>query len=283
MKNYLSLIKFSHTVFALPFAIIGYALAIATPGFTFIWTDLILVLLCMVFARSAAMAFNRYADSDIDSLNERTAKREIPSGIVTRRNALVFIAVNCLGFIIAAGLLNRLCLYLSPVALLIILGYSYTKRFTWLCHLILGLGLSLAPLGAYIAVTEQFALLPAVFSLVVLTWVGGFDIIYSLQDDQFDREHDLYSMPARLGRKNAILISILLHLVTAAAVCYAGYYGSFGMLFWLGAGLFTGFLIYQHLIITAHDLRRVNLAFFTANGIASVVFGIFVICDLFLS
>ncbi len=283
MKNYLSLVKFSHTVFALPFAIIGYTLAVTTPGYEFKIIDLVLVLLCMVFARSAAMAFNRYIDADIDKLNTRTANREIPAGIITKKNAIFFILVNSIGFIIAAGLLNKLCLYLSPVALLIVLGYSYTKRFTWLCHIILGLGLSLAPTGAYIAVTEKFSLLPILFSAAVLTWVSGFDIIYALQDDKFDKEHHLYSIPSSMGRTNAILISIVLHLITAACVFLAGYYAVFGILYWLGAGIFTGMLIYQHLLVKPNDLSKVNLAFFTTNGIASVVFGIFVITDLILS
>lgn len=280
MKNYLSLVKFSHTVFALPFAIIGYTLAVTTPGYAFNIMDLLLVLLCMVFARSAAMAFNRYIDADIDKLNKRTASREIPSGIITKKNALFFIIVNAIGFIVAAGLLNSLCLYLSPVALLVVLGYSYTKRFTWLCHVILGLGLSLAPIGAYIAVTEHFALLPILFSAAVLTWVSGFDIIYALQDDTFDKEHHLYSIPSSMGRNNAILISIVLHLITATCVFVAGNYAAFGIFYWLGAGIFTGMLIYQHLLVRPNDLSKVNIAFFTTNGIASVVFGVFVISDL---
>jgi len=280
MNKYLSLIKFSHTVFALPFAIIGYTLAITTPGYNFHFTDLVLVLACMVFARSAAMAFNRYADSDIDKLNKRTANREIPAGIITKKNALFFIILNCAGFIVAAGLLNRLCLFLSPVALLVILGYSYTKRFTWLCHLILGLGLSLAPIGAYIAVTEKFDVLPLIFSAAVLTWVSGFDIIYALQDVEFDKQNKLFSIPSAVGRTNALLISIVLHLATAACVFIAGYYPMFGTWYWLGAGLFTGLLIYQHILVKPNDLSKVNLAFFTTNGIASVVFGIFVIIDL---
>lgn len=282
MKHYFSLIKFSHTVFALPFALIGFSLAVSQPDVKFIWTDLLYVILCMVFARSAAMAFNRYIDRDFDKLNVRTANREIPKGIITKKNALYFILLNAVCFIISAGLLNRLCLLLSPVALAVILGYSYTKRFTWLCHFILGIGLSLAPIGAYIAVTEQFAFEPILFSIIVFTWVSGFDIIYALQDEEFDRSHKLFSVPAAIGKKNALHVSIADHIVTAALVFIAGSFGNFGLWYWIGAALFTGMLIYQHLLVKPTDLSRVNLAFVTANGIASVVFGLFVISDIFI-
>ena len=163
------------------------------------------------------------------------------------------------------------------------LGYSYTKRFTPLCHLILGLGLSLAPIGAYLAVTGHFSLLPVIFSLSVIFWVSGFDIIYALQDEQFDKENKLYSMPAWLGKAKALRISELLHLLSAAAIGYAGWYGNFGWLYWIGAAIFAGMLVYQHTIVKPTDLKRVNVAFMTANGIASVVFAIFVIADLLIN
>ncbi len=280
MKKYFSLITFSHTVFALPFALIGFTLGVTQPGASFKWYDLVFVLLCMVFARSAAMAFNRYVDADIDIRNARTAGREIPSGQISKPHALRFVLINSAGFIISAGLLNSLCLVLSPVALLVILGYSYTKRFTWLCHFILGVGLSLAPIGAYIAVTEQFQTLPIIFSLAVFTWVAGFDIIYALQDEDFDREQELYSLPAKLGKTNALIVSVIVHFNTILLLYYAGMYIEFGWLYWTGMGLFTAALVYQHLIVKPSDLSRVNRAFFTSNGIASVVFGIFVITDL---
>lgn len=282
MKSYFSLIKFSHTVFALPFALIGFSLGVVNSETGFQWLDMLLVLCCMVFARSAAMAFNRYIDSDIDKKNERTAVREIPAGIISKKNAGYFVLANSVGFIIASGLLNKLCLFLSPVALAVILGYSYTKRFTWLCHLILGIGLALAPIGAYIAVTEQFALLPILFSLVVITWVSGFDIIYALQDEEFDKHHHLFSIPAAVGKKNALLISSILHLASIIILCTAGSVGGFKILYWLGAGIFTGMLIYQHLLVKPHDLSKVNLAFFTTNGIASILFGVMVISDIFI-
>jgi 4-hydroxybenzoate polyprenyltransferase len=247
------------------------------------WPVFLLVLCCMVFARSAAMAFNRYLDRDIDALNPRTAVREVPKGIITSRNALFFTFANCLLFILCTFFINRICFFLSPVALAIILGYSYTKRFTPLCHLVLGLGLSLAPIGAYLAVTGAFHWLPVLFSLAVIFWVSGFDIIYSLQDEEFDRSQQLYSMPAWLGKKKALSVSEILHLLSATCIVCAGKLGGFGYLYWLGVLVFGGMLIYQHSIVKPDDLRRVNLAFMTANGIASVVFAAFVITDIFIA
>ncbi len=281
-NDYLSLVRFSHTVFAMPFALAGYFIGATEPGYGFSLKTFLLVIACMVFARSAAMAFNRWADFRFDALNPRTAVREIPSGKISRRQALIFVIVSSLLFIIAAGFLNRLTLVLSPVALLVVLGYSYTKRFTPLCHLVLGLGLSLAPIGAYIAVTGSFALLPLIYSFIVLTWVSGFDIIYSLQDDQFDRKTGLYSIPAVMSRGKALAVSIALHAVSVVLVVVAGLSGNAGWIYWSGAAIFTGMLVYQHLIVKADDLSRVNLAFGTTNGIAGVIFGAAVVLDLLL-
>lgn len=236
----------------------------------------------MVFARSAAMAFNRWLDKNFDALNPRTAIREIPSGIISANKAIWFVVINSVAFVISTWLINQLCFYLSFVALAVVLGYSYTKRFTPLCHLILGLGLSLAPIGAFLAVTGQFALLPILFSLSVIFWVAGFDIIYALQDVDFDRSQRLHSMPAWLGKSKALHLSELLHLFSATCVVYAGVYGSFHLWYWLGIIIFTGMLLYQHSIVKPNDLRKVNLAFMTANGIASVVFALFVITDLLI-
>ncbi|MGZ8510766.1 MAG: UbiA-like polyprenyltransferase, partial [Chitinophagaceae bacterium] len=253
VKSYLSLIKFSHTIFAMPFAIIGFFLGIQILGNSIpaaplnyldksVWIKndqfyddvklvlikFFLVVLCMVFARSAAMAFNRYLDRSFDAENPRTAIREIPAGIIKANSVLLFTIVNCILFIACTFFINRLCFYLSPVALAVVLGYSYTKRFTPLCHLVLGLGLSLAPIGAYLAVTGQFSLLPILFSLAVIFWVSGFDIIYALQDEEFDKSQQLYSIPAWLGKGKALRVSQFLHLLSAAAVVYAGVYGNFG-------------------------------------------------------
>ena len=242
-----------------------------------------LVILCMVFARSAAMAFNRWLDKNFDAKNPRTAIREIPAGVINSNNALLFVVVNCILFIACCFFINKICFYLSPVALFVVLFYSYTKRFTALCHLVLGVGLSLAPIGAYLAVTGQFALLPILFSFAVLFWVSGFDIIYALQDEEFDKSNQLHSIPAALGKSKALMVSNLLHVLSAACVISAGVYGHFGLLYWIGVAIFCCLLIYQHTWVKPTDLKKVNMAFFTTNGIASVVFAIFVILDLFLT
>lgn len=298
VKNYLSLIKFSHTIFAMPFALIGFFLAVFRIDFTtfsipgwhsvvypsgYLLNRFVLVLICMVSARSAAMAFNRYLDRKYDAMNPRTAIREIPKGIITPQNALVFTIASCAVFVVATYFINPICFYLSPVALGVVLGYSYTKRFTPLCHLVLGTGLSLAPIGAYLAVTGVFNWLPVLFSLAVVFWVSGFDIIYALQDEEFDKSNRLYSIPAWLGKARALRVSELLHLLSAAAVVVAGRLGNFGWLYWIGVLVFGGMLVYQHSIVKPNDLRRVNLAFMTANGIASVIFALFVIIDLFVN
>lgn len=297
IHQYLGLIAFSHTVFAMPFALVGFFLGVralsvssdVSPGLDF-WQQLLtpallwrltLVVGCMIFARSSAMAFNRYLDRSYDARNPRTAGREIPSGKISPRGALLFTVVNALLFIAGAFFINPLCFYLSPVALLVILGYSYTKRFTPLCHLVLGLGLSLAPLGAYLAVAGQFAILPVVFSLLVLCWVSGFDIIYSLQDETFDRSQHLFSIPVWLGKERALRLSKGLHALCSFFVLRAGVMGHFGLTYWVGAVLFIAMLVYQHSLVKPHDLRRVNIAFMTANGIASVCFALFLIADLF--
>ncbi|SMO65130.1 UbiA-like polyprenyltransferase [Solitalea koreensis] len=281
MKNYLSLIKFSHTIFAMPFAIIGFFLAQSTSGASFDLKKFILMLACMVFARSAAMAFNRYLDRDIDAKNPRTKMREIPAGIVSAKSALTFTILNSVFFIAATWFINPICFFLSPLALLVVLGYSYTKRFTALCHLVLGLGLSLAPIGAYLVVTGEFALLPVLFSLAVLTWVSGFDIIYALQDEDFDRSEHLHSIPQWLGKKNALSFSSFLHLFSAAFIIGAGIHGSFSWFYWLGATGYCAMLVYQHSLVKPNDLSKVNIAFMTANGIASVVFAAFFLADTF--
>lgn len=312
IKNYLSLVKFSHTIFALPFALIGFFLGIqrlrdpfssswnldktigwgnsVEPGWhTTIYPKwypfflFFLVVICMITARSAAMAFNRYLDSHFDAKNPRTAIREIPAGIISKESALRFVIINCVVFITATFFINKICFFLSPVALFVVLFYSYTKRFTALCHLVLGVGLSLAPIGAYLAVTGQFALLPIMFSFAVLFWVSGFDIIYALQDEDFDRSQQLHSIPAAIGKTKALRLSEILHLLSAGFILFAGYYGQFGFWYWVGAGFFVCLLIYQHLLVKPNDLSKVNMAFFTTNGIASIVFSVFVLLDIFLT
>lgn len=286
-KNYLSLIKFSHTIFAMPFALIGFVLGVSSIknddveiDFNFYTVTFVMVLLCMIFARSAAMAFNRYLDRSFDAKNPRTAIREIPAGIISANSALWFTIAMSVLFVATTWFINTLCFALSPVALFVILGYSFTKRFTPLCHLVLGLGLSLAPIGAYLAVTGEFAVLPILFSFTVLFWVSGFDIIYALQDEEFDKQYELKSIPAWLGKTKALKVSELLHLLAAGCVIAAGFYGGFHWFYWIGVAVFTAMLVYQHSVVKPNDLSRVNLAFMTANGIASVVFAVFVIIDI---
>lgn len=282
VSKYLSLVKFSHTVFALPFACVGFTIAVAHHHYTFRWQLLLCMLLCMVFARSAAMAFNRYLDRHFDAKNPRTAVREIPAGKIAPRHALIFTIANCLLFVVTTCFINPICLYLSPVALFVILFYSYTKRFTALCHVVLGLGLALAPIGAYLAVTGVFHILPLYFSFTVLCWVSGFDIIYALQDEQFDRGERLHSIPVALGAKNALMVSNLLHLAAAVFVVIAGITAPFGIIYWIGAAVFTGLLIYQHLLVKPNDLSKVNMAFANTNGVASITFAILAILDMVL-
>lgn len=282
IKNYLSLIKFSHTVFALPFALIGFSLALQSGKTSFSWQKLLLVVLCMVFARSAAMAFNRFIDRKFDAKNPRTAVREIPAGTISPESALALVIFCCAAFILCAWLINPLCFYLSPVALVVVLGYSFTKRFTPLCHLVLGLGLSLAPIGAYIALTEEFDFMPILLGAIVFLWVSGFDIIYALQDDDFDKEENLKSIPVYLGRKKALTLSEVFHTVTALLIISGYFSGSFGWLYIIGAVVFISLLIYQHTLVKPNDLSKVTLAFGTTNGIASVIFCLFVCADIFL-
>jgi 4-hydroxybenzoate polyprenyltransferase len=282
VRNYFSLVKFSHTVFALPFALIGFSLAVSQPDQDFSLKLLLLILLCMVFARNTAMGFNRYADRQFDAMNPRTASREIPAGKIDMRAALVFVIANAILFIVTTGFINRLTLFLSPVALIVIMGYSLTKRFTALCHFILGLGLSLAPIGAYISVTGKFSIAPILFSFIVLTWVSGFDIIYALQDDEFDKSNDLFSIPSSAGRKKAILISAAVHSLTFLLVIAAGLVSGGSYLYWAGAAVFSLLLLYQHVIISPGDISRVNFAFATTNGFASIIFAVFVITDILI-
>ncbi len=279
-KNYLSLVKFSHTIFALPFALFGFFLGTFDKIAPIDWSIFLLVLLDMVWARNAAMAFNRYLDRHIDSQNERTIIRDIPSGKITPVAAFIFVLFNVLAFLATTYFINRLTFYLAPVALLVILGYSYTKRYTALCHLVLGLGLSLAPIGAYLAVVGVFDWVPVLLSFAVLFWVSGFDIIYALQDENFDKQMKLKSIPVLIGAKGALVLSKILHLFSVLFLISVGIQGEFSWIYWIGFGVFSSLLFYQHTIVKFNDLSKVNLAFFTTNGVASVLFGLLSIFDL---
>lgn len=282
IKNYLSLVKFSHTIFAMPFALIGFFIALQSDEFNFSLKLIILVIFCMILARNAAMGFNRYLDRHIDNKNPRTAVREIPKGIISEKSALIFVIANSVLLIATTYFINNLVFLLSPIALFIVLGYSYTKKFTAFCHFVLGLGLSLAPIGAYLSVSGTFDLQPLIFSFVVLFWVSGFDIIYALQDINFDKKENLKSIPVLMGKNNALRLSEILHLVVIFLIIWAGLSGSYNIFYWIGALFFFVLLIYQHLIVKPNDLSKVNLAFFTTNGIASLVFAAFTTLSFYM-
>lgn len=282
IKSFFSLVKFSHTIFAMPFALFGFALGIYDNNNEFELRVLLLIILCMVLARNAAMAFNRYADKNIDRLNPRTAKREIPSGVISARAALIFVIINSVLFIVASGFINKLTLFLSPVALIVILGYSFTKRFTSYSHLFLGLALALAPVGSYISVTGRFEFVPILVGLMVLTWVGGFDIIYSQQDAEFDSDNKLHSIPSRFGNKGASVISVLLHSLSTVLAAAIGLLMDAGLVYYAGVVIFGSLLAIEHIVARPGDSKSVNMAFATINSYAGVTFVAFAIVDMFI-
>ena len=276
----MSLVLFAHSIFALPFALIGFFLAVTTTDFEFSWKLFGLMLVCMVTARNAAMAFNRYLDRDIDAKNPRTAVRDIPAGRISPKQALTFTIINCIVFITATFFINPMCLVLSPIALFVVLFYSYMKRISPLCHIVLGLGLGLAPVGAYLAVTGAFSIVPVFYGLAVLTWVSGFDIIYALQDEEFDRENGLNSIPANFGGVKALKISEILHVFSFILVLLPAFFTPVGILYYIGVLFYGALLVYQHKIVSPTDLSRVDRAFMTTNGIASVIFACFYLFDV---
>ena len=268
LRTTLEMIKFSHTLFALPFALLSAVLA---AGGIPRLAALTKILLAMVGARSAAMAQNRLADREIDAANPRTASRALPSGALSVRFVRIFLAASVVLFLAAAASLNRLTLLLSPVALALVLLYSYAKRFTWTSHLVLGLCLAIAPVGAWIAVRGSFAALPVLLGAAVLCWTAGFDVIYALQDEAHDRGAGLQSVPARFGARAALAISAGLHAAMILFLVLAWREAGGGALFAAGIGLTAAALVWQHAIVRPGDLSRVNAAFFTANGFVSVV------------
>ena len=283
VAKYASLVRFAHTIFAMPFALMAFVPAAVTePGATCTPWLLAKVILCMVFARNTAMGFNRWADRRYDAANPRTANREIPAGVVTPRAAMTFVLANALLFVAVAATINPLAAALSPAALCIVTGYSLCKRFTSAAHLVLGLSLAIAPVGAAIAVTGRITEASLLLALLVLTWCGGFDIIYALQDADFDRAHGLHSIPARFGTRGALHISILLHACSAAALLLFARHCPQGPLLWTGVGVFLLLLALQHVLVTPTRQRRIAIAFGTLNGLASLALALFVIADLLL-
>ena len=282
ISKYLRLVKFSHTIFAMPFALMAFTYALWSTEAEFSWWLLVQVVLCMVFARNVAMGFNRWADRDIDAENPRTADREIPSGAISPRKALAFVIINVLLFIVTASTINLLTAILSPIALAVVMFYSYCKRFTSLAHLVLGLSLGIAPAGAYIAVTGTLTFAPCLLSLLVLTWCGGFDIIYALQDAEFDRARGLHSIPSRFSTATSLYISIALHCVSVAALIAFAMYLPQSWVLWCGVALFSAILVAEHIVVTPKKQRSIGIAFGTLNGLASLTLAVFAIADILI-
>jgi 4-hydroxybenzoate polyprenyltransferase len=283
IRSFLELIRFSHTVFALPFALFSAALAWREAPFR--WRDLLGILVCMVFARSAAMAFNRLIDRDIDAANPRTAKRHLPAGLIGIRATVLFTVICSLGFIAATAIFlpNRWPLILSGPVLLFLLGYSYAKRFTSWCHYWLSAALMLAPIAAWIAIRGNIAWPPVLLAAVVFFWVGGFDIIYAAQDADFDRERKLHSLPARLGVSRALKLAAFSHFLAILCLLALWSVAHLGTLFLIGVLAVAALLIYEHSIVRADDLSRVNVAFFQVNAVISLGLLAVGLADLWIS
>jgi 4-hydroxybenzoate polyprenyltransferase len=272
------MIKFSHSIFALPFALAAAAIAARDHGITV--GRVAAIVLAMVGARTAAMGFNRIVDRHIDAKNPRTATRELPTGQVGLGAAIALTVVAVVVFVAAAAYLGPLCLALSPVALALVLGYSYTKRFTWLCHLLLGLAIGAGPTGAWIAVTGTISAPALWLTLAVATWIGGFDVLYSLADRDFDRSAGLHSIPARFGIRSALWISVGLHLLTVGALLGLGRAAGLGVIYFVGAAIIVGILIWEHSIVRPNDLSRLDKAFFDLNGYVSLAFLLATVLDV---
>jgi 4-hydroxybenzoate polyprenyltransferase len=283
LLRHANLVRLPHTVFALPFALVGVVLASYLAPITI--GDIVWVVVAFTSARFAAMGFNRIVDREIDARNPRTRSREIPSGAMSVREAGVAVVIASIVFFVAAWQLNRLCLILAPVALAWVLFYSYTKRFTRWSHLVLGIGLSIAPVGGYLAITgvwsDPWWMLIAL-AIGVATWVGGFDILYALQDVSFDRENGLYSVPSTFGEANALGIARVLHLTAVSALAIAGLGAGAGLLYFAGVVVAGLLLLYEHSLVRADDFSRLDAAFFTMNGVISIVFLGFVFTERLL-
>ncbi len=287
--DYLSLVKFSHTIFAMPFALLAFVYAVKSSPEILInsgaewWVMLLVkVVLCMVFARNVAMGFNRWADRFIDAENPRTAMREIPAGKITSREAIWFIVINAVLFIIVSATINALCGWLSPVALAVVMFYSYCKRFTSLAHIVLGISLGIAPVGATIAVCGEITVESLVLALGVMCWSAGFDIIYALQDAEFDRERGLCSIPSRFSAFTSLIISALLHVVSVSMIVVYTLYQPQSWLVWLGCALFASILVLEHILVTPTRQRNIGIAFGTLNALASVAYGVTLILNLLI-
>lgn len=274
--NYLKMIKVSHSIFALPFALGGAVMAAGgIPGAR----ETFWIIVAMVGARSGAMGLNRVIDRHIDAQNPRTSSREIPAGKIGSTEALAFSIVSLAIMVFAAWMLNPLCLKLSPLAIMVLVLYSYTKRFTWGAHFVLGVALAAAPLGAWVAIRGTIDAEAFPLALAVLFWLPGFDILYALQDMEFDRAHGLYSIPARFGVKRSLIMARVLHVMSWALLVLAGQMLSVGIVYWLGMAVVAGLFIYEHSLVRANDLSKLDMAFFNMNGYISVAFFLFTLAD----
>ncbi|HEY3121519.1 MAG TPA: UbiA-like polyprenyltransferase [Vicinamibacteria bacterium] len=272
--SYARMVRLSHSIFALPFALASAALAARG---SLRWPQVLWIVVAMIGARSAAMGFNRLADHEVDARNPRTAARELPRGVLTRAEVWTFVGLSAGLLVLAAAMLNPLCLALSPIALAIVFGYSYTKRFTSLSHLFLGLALGTAPVGAWLAIRGRFALTPVVLSLAVLAWVAGFDVIYSCQDADFDRREGLHSLPARLGIGRALQLARVLHVTAVVLLASVYWLEPLSPVYLGGVAVVGALLVYEHSLVRAGDLSRVDAAFFTVNGWISIGYLVFTV------
>lgn len=278
VQAFLRLVMIEHSIFALPFVYIAALTAMAPGGVH--WVDLLLITVAMVAARTFAMAANRIVDRALDAANPRTAGRELVTGAVSLRTAYVGSAISLVIFLVIAGMLSRLCLELAPVALFFLVLYPYGKRFTWLCHGLLGLAQAVAPVGAWIAVTGQWSWAAVALGAGVGLWIGGFDLIYALQDMAHDRAHGVYSLPARFGPRVALNVSSLAHVLTFGLFVAFGLAEDLGAIWYVGLGLVAGLFAYEHLIVTPTDWSRLNRAFFTLNGFIGIALFAFAVADL---
>ena len=281
--KYGKLIKFSHSIFAMPFALASVLLCYGYYPTEFTWMKLFWIIVAMVTARSAAMGFNRFIDRHIDAKNPRTMNREIPKGIIAPSHTLIFVIVSIMIFVFSASQLNNLAFVLSPVALIVILGYSLTKRFTHLSHFVLGMGLGIAPLGAWIAVAGQFDVIPAVLALGVTFWVAGFDVIYSCQDYDFDKNNDMYSLPVWSGVRGALMMSKILHILAAAVFLSVGYIARLNWIYFIGLFAIVILMIYENRLVNEKDFSKIDMAFFNLNGVISVSFLVITTLSIWIS
>jgi 4-hydroxybenzoate polyprenyltransferase len=284
LVHYANFVKLPHTLFALPFALVGVVMASATSAVS--WAQVAWVAVAFTAARFAAMGFNRVVDRDLDALNPRTAKREIPLGLIGAAEAAAAVGLASVLFLLAAWMLNPLCFHLAPLALAWVFFYSYTKRFTHLAHVVLGLGLGIAPVGGYLAVTGQWSepwWVLVVLAVAVTSWVAGFDVLYALQDIEFDRAHKLHSIPALVGEARGIVVARALHVIAVVCLALVGYGVAGGWIYFAGVLAVGVLLLYEHSLVRAGDLSKLDAAFFTMNGVISLTFFGFVLAERMLS